>query len=305
MINIHIIGDGAGLYSVKTLLEVNQDRFNDDIQVTGFGDHYFNPAYVRKFSSTLTMEDVIRGADIVVCTNPLYEDDNIVGLCTEFNKPLLCTFLLDEKRSYDNPITRHSSTSIVLDGINLQHAASDMWIKRILNVGENVKEIKHYIGIAKTHETGENALPGLSIDEYQDIISGTLGQPSLIKLENEYFYASEVETWHEDNIDIQTNWIADTDNIDPSKVDYNTTTIFHTSITSKPPASETELVKHSHMRVGGARSLTSWHYLNSSVVCSFVYMWHKGFIPNTCSDYNQIDHSTFVDNIFGARFKLA
>ena len=55
MITIHIVGDGAPLYSLKTLLEVNQDKFKEEIEVVGFGDHYFNPVYIRKFSSSLTL----------------------------------------------------------------------------------------------------------------------------------------------------------------------------------------------------------------------------------------------------------
>lgn len=304
MLNIHIIGDGSKLYAVKTLLEINQDVFNEPIEVTCFGDHYLNPAYVRKFSSTLTIQDIVRGADIVVCTNAEYEDDNIVGLCTEFGKPLLCTFLLNEKTE-SIPVNRHSRPGIVLDGINLQYAATDMWINRILNVSENVKEIKHFIGISKQHETGENALPGLSMEEYQEITDGTSGQPQLVKIENEYFFASEVDAWQEEDIDIQTNWLADTDSIDSSKIDHNTTTIFHTTITKTPPGSKQDVVHHSHLQTGGQRTLSSWNYLNSCVVCSFVFMWHKGFIPQNCSDYTQIDHSTFTDNVFGTRFRIA
>ena len=298
MINIHIVGDGKNLYAVKTLLEINAVQFDDEIQVTCFGDNYLNPAYVRKFTSTLTMHDIVRGADIVVCTNPNYEDDNIVGLCSEFGIPLLCTFALQDDVAPHN--------NIILDDINLQYAATDMWIKRIVNVNENVKSIKHFTGISKTSETGENALPGLSLEDYQEVMNNVLGQPKLIKLQNKYFFASEIDSWlGDDNIDIQTNWIADTDNVDASKVDWHTETLFHTTVTSSSEYQTEDLVKHSHLLIPGRRTLNSWHYANACVVASFVYMWHRGFLPENCTSYEQIDHSTFVDNIFGAMFKLA
>ena len=97
MLNIHIIGDGTILYSIKTLIELHLDKFKDEVQVTCFGDHYLNPAYVRKFTPSLTFDDIIRKADIVICTNPIYEDDNIMGICAEYNVPLICTFRLAEK----------------------------------------------------------------------------------------------------------------------------------------------------------------------------------------------------------------
>jgi len=297
MITIHIVGDGAPLYSLKTILEVNQDKFKDEIEVVGFGDHYFNPIYVRKFSSSLTLEDVVRGANIVICTNPAYEDDNIAGLCNEFRVPLICTFALNEKPTTPN--------TILLDDINLQYAATDMWIKRIINVNSNVKEVRHFNGITKLYDTGDDALPGLTMDEYHEATDRVLGQPHLIKLQKKYFFASEVENWQEDNINIQTNWIVDSDRVDGSRVDWETETVFHTTIISKPVQSEQEVIKHSHLSVPSRRGLTSWHYLNNCVVASFIFMWHKDFIPANCTDYTLIDHGTFVDNIFGSIFKIA
>jgi hypothetical protein len=143
------------------------------------------------------------------------------------------------------------------------------------------------------------------MEEYQEITDSTNGQPQLVKIENEYFFASEVDSWQDEDINIQTNWLADTDSIDSSKIDHNTTTIFHTTIVKTPPGVQNDVVHHSHLQIGGQRTLSSWNYLNSCVVCSFVFMWHKGFIPQNCSDYNQIDHGTFTDNIFGSRFRIA
>ena len=128
---------------------------------------------------------------------------------------------------------------------------------------------------------------------------------TLIKLQKKYFFASEVENWQEDNINIQTNWIVDSDRVDGSRVDWETETVFHTTIISKPVQSEQEVIKHSHLSVPSRRGLTSWHYLNNCVVASFIFMWHKDFIPANCTDYTLIDHGTFVDNIFGSIFKIA
>ena len=68
---------------------------------------------------------------------------------------------------------------------------------------------------------------------------------------------------------------------------------------------EEDLVKHSHLAVPGRRSLPSWYYTNACVVCSFVYMWHKDFIPKGCTDYMQLDHNTFSNNVFGQIFRIA
>ena len=38
-------------------------------------------------------------------------------------------------------------------------AASDLWIKRLVDVSENLKSIKHFIGISKLYDTGDDALP--------------------------------------------------------------------------------------------------------------------------------------------------
>lgn len=297
MLNIHIIGDGTILYSIKTLIELHLDKFKDEVQVTCFGDHYLNPAYVRKFTPSLTFDDIIRKADIVICTNPIYEDDNIMGICAEYNVPLICTFRLAEK-------TKHP-TNFILDDINLQMAASDLWIKRLVDVSENLKSIKHFVGISKLYDTGDDALPGLTMEEYQQATDRVLGQPHLIRLQDKYYFASETENWQEGNVDISTNWIADSDRIDANRISRETLTLFHTEIITDTNDMEEDLVKHSHLAVPGRRSLPSWYYTNACVVCSFVYMWHKDFIPKGCTDYMQLDHNTFSNNVFGQIFRIA
>lgn len=297
MINIHIIGDGSYLYAVKTLLEINQDQFSDGIEVTCFGEHYLNPSYVRKFSVHLTMEDIIRKADIVICTNPIYEHEKLVMLCKEYHKPLLCSFELEEKVT--------NATSIVMDNINLQTAATDLWIKRLLDVTENLHEIEHYIGVSKTSDTGDNALPGLTMDEYQQATEGVYGQPNLIKLQNQYYFASEMDDWKSGDVQISTYWINDSDRIDGSKISLETNTIFHTVITAYDDKLEQVQVKHSHTMIPNRRTLSSWNYANACVMASFVYMWHKDFIPKICTDYMELDHNTFSDNIFGRIFRIA
>ena len=48
-------------------------------------------------------------------------------------------------------------------------AASDLWIKRLVDVLENLKSIKHFIGISKLYDTGDDALfPGLTMEEYSN-----------------------------------------------------------------------------------------------------------------------------------------
>ena len=297
MLNIHIIGDGTILYSIKTLIELHLDKFKDEVQVICFGDHYLNPAYVRKFTPSLTFDDIIRKADIVICTNPIYEDDNIMGICAEYNVPLICTFRLAEK-------TKHP-TNFILDDINLQMAASDLWIKRLVDVSENLKSIKHFVGISKLYDTGDDALPGLTMEEYQQATDRVLGQPHLIRLQDQYYFASETENWQEGDVDISTNWIADSDRIDANRISRETLTLFHTEIITNTNDMEEDLVKHSHLAVPGRRSLPSWYYTNACVVCSFVYMWHMNFIPKGCTDYMQLDHNTFSNNVFGQIFRIA
>lgn len=297
MINIHIIGDGSYLYAVKTILEVNQDKFDDEIEVTCFGDHYLNPIYIKKLSKHLTIDDIVRKADVVICTNPDYQEENLVNICKQYSIPLFCTFELEDKIE--------TSESIVLDNINVQMAATDLWIKRLLDVTENLKEIKHYIGISKTHDTGDNSLPGLTIEEYQQATDRVLGQPNLIRLESKYYFASDIEDWQEDGADIKTHWIVDNDRIDASKISMDTNTIFHTAVTSYDTKTQEVMIRHSHKVIPGARSLSSWNYANACVLGSFIHMWSKGFIPKQCVDYMQLDHDTFSKNTFGAIFRIA
>ena len=100
---------------------------------------------------------------------------------------MICTFRLAEK-------TKHP-TNFILDDINLQMAASDLWIKRLVDVSENLKSIKHFVGISKLYDTGDDALPGLTMEEYQQATDRVLGQPHLIRLQDQYYFASETENW--------------------------------------------------------------------------------------------------------------
>src|SRR6056300_434921 len=123
MINIHIIGNGTETYAVRGLLEVQQLQLPDDIKVNIFGEYYFRNSLVFTLNNHLTLKDVIKSADIVICTDPRYEQDDLINLCSQYSKPLFCTF------SLENFNVRHSDF-ICLDGLNVAEAASDMWINR-------------------------------------------------------------------------------------------------------------------------------------------------------------------------------
>lgn len=297
MINVHILGNGTLMYAIRTLLEVNQTQFKDDIRVNCFGDFYFSRSMVYALNNYLTVEDVVSQADIVICTDPKFEDDDIVALCAEQSKPLFCTFLLENKKPYKN--------SLILDGLNVENAASDLWINRILDVTENVVEIEHYYGLSKLYETGDNALPGITAEEYREATQHVDGQPRLVWLgaSNRYFYAQEIFEEKEDDVTVSYNWLIDTDHIDASKIDLQTEFLFHT-VTKINDGSQTTL-KRSHMTCQDNRTIAAWFYINACVVSSFVYMYHHNQCPTNCQDYNLIDHSIFSDNIFGARFRVA
>ena len=94
MINIHILGNGTPIYALKSLIEVNSEHFPQQVQVTCFGDHFLNSIFVRKLQQYPSIDDIIQTADIVVCTEPDYENLGIVQKCQDLNKPLFCRFLL-------------------------------------------------------------------------------------------------------------------------------------------------------------------------------------------------------------------
>lgn len=297
MINIHIIGNGTSVYAIRTLLEVNQDKFNDDIKVTCFGNYYFAKSLVYALNNNLTLSDVISSADIVICTDPEFEEDNIVGLCEDQRKPLFCTFLLQNKPSQKN--------CVILDGINVENAASDIWINRLLDINNNIIKIDHFYGLVKEFDTGNNALPGITADEYRYATDSISGQPQLLWFGNpgRYLYAQNVIEEDIDNIPVSYSWLIDTDQIDTSKVDIMSKFVFHTAIEYKK--GNEIIVQRSHLECGENRTIPAWFYINACVVGSFVYMHHTKMLPLTCTDYNVIDHSVFTDNIFGARFRIS
>lgn len=296
MINIHIIGNGTSVYAIRTLLEVNQDQFNDDIKVTCFGNYYFAKSLVYALNNNLTIADVISAADIVICTDPEFEEDNIVGLCAEQRKPLFCTFLLQNKPFHKN--------CIILDGINIENAASDIWVNRLLDVNTNVTKIDHYYGLVKEFDTGENSLPGITADEYLDATNSINGQPRLLWFGNpgRYLYAQNILEEDVDNVPVSYSWLIDTDRIDTSKVDIMSKFIFHTVIELDTDGKK--IIKRSQLECNENRTIPAWFYINACVVGSFVYMYNHRFLPLTCNDYNMVDHSVFSDNIFGARFRI-
>ena len=264
MINIHILGNGSQIYAIRTLLEVNQDAFSDDIKVNCFGDFYFRRTPVYALNNHLTMGDAISEADIVICTDPEYEDDGVVRLCAEHGKPLFCTFRL-ESRTF-------SQNQFVMDGLNVENAASDLWINRLLDVHDNIVEIEHYYGLSKLFDTGDNALPGVTPEEYRYATQNINGQPKLIWMgpSNRYFYTQEVFEDNENGIPISYSWVIDTDQIDASKVDLQTEFIFHTVM--KVRSDEKVILTRSHMTCQDSRTISAWFYINACVVSSFVYM---------------------------------
>jgi hypothetical protein len=295
MINIHIFGDGTLLYAIKSILEVNARQFNDDIQVTCFGSHYTNPLFVLPMKNHVTVDDAVKRADLVVCINPELEEE-IVELVLKYNKPSLYTFKLQDSSVYNG--------GIFIDNLNVLGAAVDLWVNRLIDTVDNITEIEHFTGLSKYFDTGDNALPGISIEDYRAAIESVTGQPKLINLINRYFYSSEISKYTKNGIEITNNWIIDTDKIDAKKLDITTNFLYHTTYKTKEDNGIIS-VHHSHMECANQRSLAAWYYINSCVVSSFIYMWEKDLIPQNCNDYNVIDHSTFSDNIFGARFRIA
>lgn len=294
MINIHILGNGTAMYAIRSLLEVNALHFSDEIKVNCFGDYYFTNTAIYALNNHLTVEDVIKASDIVICTDPEFEHDDIVDICSLNSKPLFCTFALENKIPVDG---------IVLDNLNVNHAATDLWISRLLDVVNGLEKIVHYHGVSKLHNVDPGALPGITAEEYREATEEITGQPNLIYLEDKYFYSSEMDTKKINGVTVSTNWLFDSDKIDAKKIDIQTEFIYHTVCYTT--VNDETYLKHSHMKCPNSRSLAAWHYINACVVCSFVYMWDNRNIPKSCTDYNVIDHSTFTDNIFGARFRIA
>ena len=297
MLNIHIIGNGTETYAIRSLLEVHQSKLPDDIKVNIFGEYYFKSSLIYTLNNYLKVEDVVKASDIVICTDPNYEDEDIVKLCSDNNKPLFCTFTLEN--SLVDPNT------ICLDGLNVADAASDLWINRLLDVTNHITSIEHFYGLSKLYDTGENALPGISIDDYRAATQRISGQPRLITLGEKYFYASEVANVVENDIPVTYNWIIDTDQVDADRLDTQTEFIFHTVTRTKKPDDDTEYLKRSHMACTNQRSLSAWHYINACVSCSFVYMYMAKQLPTVITDYNTVDHNTFSSNIYGSRFRIA
>ncbi|MGY8866589.1 MAG: hypothetical protein ACKVJK_13320 [Methylophagaceae bacterium] len=297
MINIHIIGNGTETYAIRSLLEANEVNLPGPVKVNIFGEYYFRNSLIYTLNNYLKIEDVIKAADVVICTDPIYEDQNIVSLCSDNDKPLFCTFTLE------NSIV--SPNSVCIDGLNVADAASDLWINRLLDITNDVTSIEHFYGLQKLYDTGENALPGITIDEYRAATQRITGQPRLITLGEKYYYASEVATEFDNDIPVTYNWIVDTDHIQADKLDTQTEFIFHTVTRTRKPEDTTEIMSRSHMTCQNARSLSAWHYINASVTCSFIYMYMSKQLPTVCVDYNVVDHNTFSSNIFGNRFRIA
>lgn len=297
MLNIHIIGNGTETYAIRSLLEVNQSQLPDDIKVNIFGEYYFRHSLVFTLNNNLKVADVVKTADIVICTDPIYEDQDIVSLCADHNKPLFVTFSLENSSPSPN--------SLCFDGLNVADAASDLWINRLIDTTNDIISIEHFYGLSKLYDTGENALPGISIEEYRAATQHITGQPRLITLGQKYFYASEVLTEYDNDIPVSYNWITDTDHVDADRLDTQTEFIFHTVTRTKKAGDTTEFMRRSHMTSQNARSLSAWHYINACVVCSFVYMYMSNQLPSTGTDYNTIDHNTFSNNIYGKRFRIA
>ena len=224
------------------------------------------------------------------------EDDGVVRLCAEHGKPLVCTFRL-ESRTF-------SQNQFVMDGLNVENAASDLWINRLLDVHDNIVEIEHYYGLSKLFDTGDNALPGVTPEEYRYATQNINGQPKLIWMgpSNRYFYTQEGFEDNENGIPISYSWVIDTDQIDASKVDLQTEFIFHTVM--KVRSDEKVILTRSHMTCQDSRTISAWFYINACVVSSFVYMYTNKQLPTNGKDYNLVDHSVFSDNIFGARFRI-
>ena len=296
MINIHILGNGTPIYALKSLIEVNSEHFPQQVQVTCFGDHFLNSIFVRKLQQYPSIDDIIQTADIVVCTEPDYENLGIVQKCQDLNKPLFCRFLLENT---------FSDNGLILDGLNVENAATDLWINRLVDTTENLLEIKHFIGLHKLHDSGDNALPGISIEEYRDATQHVTGQPSLVKLNRNYFYKSEIEETYSDDVKVTTYWITDTESIDAVKFDIHSEFIMHTTRIIKDKENGNDIIKHSHMSCPSRRSTSAWQYINTCVLVSFIHMYIDGQLPENMQDYAEADHNLFTNNIFGRIFRLS
>jgi len=297
MLNIHIIGNGTETYAIRSLLEANEIKLPGSIKVNIFGEYYFKSSLIYTLNDYLKVEDVVKAADIVICTDPIYEDKDVVKLCADNDKPLFCTFTLEN--SLVDPNT------ICIDGLNVAEAASDLCINRLLDVTNNVTSIEHFYGLSKLYDTGEQALPGISIDEYRAATQRISGQPRLIALREKYYYASEVTNDVDNDIPITYNWITDTDQVDADRLDTQSEFIFHTVTRTKKPEDSVEFLKRSHMACTNNRSLSAWHYINACVACSFIYMYMSKQLPAVITDYSVVDHNAFSSNIFGNRFRIA
>lgn len=296
MINVHILGNGTPVYAIKSLLELNLEQFSRPIKVTCFGDHFLNSVFVRKLNQYPSIKDIIRSADVVICTEPEYELLGIVDSCQEYDKPLFCRFLLEN---------RVPEVGTILDGLNVENAATDLWINRLVDVTENLLEIKHFIGLHKLHDTGDNALPGISIEEYRDATQHVTGQPSIVKIDKNYFYRSEIDESLIDEVKVSTNWICDTESIDAMKFDSQSEFIFHTTRVVEDKKLNSKVMKHSHLHLPSRRSISAWQYANTCVLASFVHMYIEGRISNGCRDYADIDHDLFTKNLFGSIFRIS
>lgn len=296
MINIHVLGNGTQLYAIKSLIELNPDQFSEEVRVTCFGDHFLNSVFVRKLDQYPSIDNIIQSADVVVCTEPEYELLGIVEKCQQFGKPLLCRFLLE------NIIPE---TGTILDGLNVENAASDLWINRLVETTENLVELKHFIGLHKLHDAGDDALPGISIEEYKEATQNVTGQPSIVKIERNYYYKSEIDETDYDGVKVSTNWIVDTDSIDAMKFDPQSEFVFHTIRTVDDKTRGGEVIKHSHFHIPSRRSISAWQYANTCVLASFIHMYVHNNLPKDCRDYAEADHNMFTKNIFGRIFRIS
>ena len=296
MMNIHILGNGTPIYALKTLIELNPEQFATPVRVTCFGDHFLNSVFVRKINQYPSIKEIIKSADVVVCTEPEYELQGLVESCQEYDKPLLCRFLLENKVP---------EMGTILDGLNVENAATDIWINRLVDRTENLVELKHFIGLHKLHDTGDNALPGITIEEYRDATQHVTGQPSVVKIDKNYYYRSEIDESYIDDIKVTTNWIVDTDSIDAMKFDPQSEFIFHTTRISQSNESEGETIKSSHLSCPARRNISAWQYANACVIASFVHMSIHGELPKNCRDYTDIDHDKFSKNLFGSIFRIS
>lgn len=296
MINIHILGNGTPMYAIKSLIEVNPEEFAEPVKVTCFGDHFLNSVFVRKIDQYPSIDNIIKSADVVVCTEPEYELLGIVEKCQELDKPLFCRFNLE------NAIPESGT---ILDGLNVENAASDLWINRLVETTENLLEIKHFIGLHKLHDDGDDALPGVSIEEYQEATQNVTGQPSVVKIERNYYFKSEIDQIDINGVKVSTNWIVDTDSLDAMKFDPQSEFVFHTTrIVHDKSLNSSQVIKHSHFHVPARRSVSAWQYANTCVLASFVHMYLHNNLPRDCRDYANADHNLFTKNKFGRIFRI-